>query len=451
VIADFLAAWPLFRDAWITGWLLAVLLGMLGVLVVARDQIFIGAAVSQASVLGLAVAFRLGDALGADGAWMRTDAVVSGMAVAASALAAVFTTRGGGAGASHEARTGWVYLLAGSVAILVVAHSPHGLEEVHRILSSSIVGATRTDVVVTGALALIAALVVWRTHRVLLLLAIDPAMAAAVGVRVGRWNVGLSLALGIAVGVGIRSAGVLFTFGCLVLPALVARNVCREMRPLFAVAGAVALAASGAGFVLAHHGDYPPAQMTVALLCLLLALTASLRTRRRALLALVVTAVGCAPASIPPPAHPPARLAVATPENRTGDELVVSGRWDVAMLLGRPVVTVPDVLARDLAATLASRGFTVVAADAGGAARLVVVLRRWVPDLPRGEFVDVDLTATLHTPDGAVLWTARRDRWLVPTRGAPTVADALGMAARDVATALVGAWRAPAVSSPDAR
>lgn len=281
MIADFVTAWPLFHDAWITGWLLAVLLGMLGVLVVARDQIFIGAAVSQASVLGLAVAFRLGDELGAGGEWMRSDAFLSGMAVVSSALAAVLTTRGGDAGASHEALTGWVYLLAGSVAILVVAHSPHGLEEVHRILSSSIIGATHTDVVVTGALAVLAAIVVWRTHRVLLLLAIDPAMASAVGVRVGRWNVGLSLALGLAVGVGIRCAGVLFTFGCLVLPALVARNLCREMRPLFAVAGAVALATSGVGFVLAHHGDYPPAQMTVALLCLLLALTTPLRARRR--------------------------------------------------------------------------------------------------------------------------------------------------------------------------
>lgn len=282
MIADFLAGWPLFHDAWITGWVLAVLLAMLGVLVVARDQIFIGAAVSQASVLGLAIAFRLGDQLGGDGEWLRSNVFLSCMAVASSALAAVVTTRGNGAGTSHEALTGWVYLLAASVAILVVAHSPHGLEEVHRILSSSLIGATRADVLVTGALAVVAAAVVWRTHRVLLLLAIDPAMAAAVGVRVGRWNVALSLAVGIAVGVGIRCAGVLFTFGCLVLPALVARNLCREMRPLFVVAPAIALGTSGLGFVLAHHGDYPPAQMTVALLCVLLALTTPLGARRHA-------------------------------------------------------------------------------------------------------------------------------------------------------------------------
>ena len=32
--------------------------------------------------------------------------------------------------------TGW-YLTAASVSILVVSHSPHGLEEIHRLLSST--------------------------------------------------------------------------------------------------------------------------------------------------------------------------------------------------------------------------------------------------------------------------------------------------------------------------
>ena len=60
MITEFLASWDLFGTTYIAGWLIAVLLSMLGVLVVARDQIFIDAAVSQASVLGVAVAIRAG-------------------------------------------------------------------------------------------------------------------------------------------------------------------------------------------------------------------------------------------------------------------------------------------------------------------------------------------------------------------------------------------------------
>jgi ABC-type Mn2+/Zn2+ transport system permease subunit len=57
-----------------------------------------------------------------------------------------------------------------------------------------------------------------------------------------------------------------------VLPALIAKNVCREMRPIFLVAPAVSLASGVIGFGLANHYDYPPAQLTVALLAFLLAL-----------------------------------------------------------------------------------------------------------------------------------------------------------------------------------
>jgi ABC-type Mn2+/Zn2+ transport system permease subunit len=46
VIQEFLASWPLFHHTYLVGWLIGLLLALGGVLVVARDQIFIGAAVS---------------------------------------------------------------------------------------------------------------------------------------------------------------------------------------------------------------------------------------------------------------------------------------------------------------------------------------------------------------------------------------------------------------------
>lgn len=280
MIAAFVADWPLFHNAWLSGWLLAALLGGVGVLVIARDQIFIGAAVSQASILGIAAALLLGDLFGAgDASWVRSDGFLSGMAVLTSGGAALVTARHAG-GASHEALTGWVFLFASAVAILLVAHSPHGLEEVHRLLSSSIVGATATDVAVFAGLAVVAGALAAALHRPLLLAALDPAMAAAVGLRVGVWNAVLSLWLGILIGLSIRCAGVLYAFGCLVLPALVARNLCREVRPMLIVAPVVAVATAALGFVLAHRFDYPPAQMTVALLCLLVAAAAGWRTVR---------------------------------------------------------------------------------------------------------------------------------------------------------------------------
>ena len=73
--------------------------------------------------------------------------------------------------------------------------------------------------------------------------------------------------IGFAIGFSIRTSGTLYTFGCLVLPALVAKNLCREVRPMLLVSPLVALVTGAAAFVLANHYDYPPAQMAVALLC----------------------------------------------------------------------------------------------------------------------------------------------------------------------------------------
>jgi ABC-type Mn2+/Zn2+ transport system permease subunit len=274
VIADFLDSWPLFHNAYFVGWLLAVVLSLVGVLVVAKNQIFIGAAVAQASTLGIAVALRLGDVFAA--AWVRSDGFASALAVASSALAALLVARGEG---GREALTGWVFLVASSLAILVVAHSPHGLEEVHRLLASTIIGATAREVWLFGLLAAAITAVLCLTHRRLVLLAMDPAMAAAVGMRVRVWDTVVALVLGVLTGLAIPVSGVLYAFGCLVLPALTARNVCREVRPMFVVAPLVALGSGGVGFVAAHHWDYPPAQLTVALLCLVVLATGSRRGR----------------------------------------------------------------------------------------------------------------------------------------------------------------------------
>ena len=257
-----------------------MLLALVGVIVVARDQIFLGAAVSQASTLGIALALCASSVfpvhseqsgLSHSASWLCCDSFQIVMAVAFSVLAALVTSWADRAKReSHEAITGWVFLISAALSVLVVANSPHGLEEIRRIHSSSIIGATMTDVSLFAVLLAATLVLLLVAGRRLLLFTLDPSMAAAVGMNVGRWAMSYSLWLGLAVGLSIRTSGMLFTFGSLVLPPLVAKNVCREVRPMFVVAPLVALATNTLGFVLANHYDFPPAQMNVALLCFLL-------------------------------------------------------------------------------------------------------------------------------------------------------------------------------------
>jgi ABC-type Mn2+/Zn2+ transport system permease subunit len=272
VIADFIDSWALFQTTYLAGWLIAFLLSLVGVWVVARDQIFLGIAVAQASTLGIAAAIWLGGIASAS-AWASSDATAAVFAVTASIATALLTARSGHQQAeSAEAVTGWVYLVAASVPVLLLARSPHGLEEVHALLFSTILGASGKDVRIFGILALASALLAAGLTRRLLLFAMDPEMAVAVGMRQGLWNTALAIWLGLVVGLSIRVSGTLYTFGCLVLPALVGKHWVREMRPLLVVAPTIAVGAAIAGFVLANHFDTPPAHTTVGLLCFALPL-----------------------------------------------------------------------------------------------------------------------------------------------------------------------------------
>jgi ABC-type Mn2+/Zn2+ transport system permease subunit len=272
LIQSFLQSWDLFHYTYLAGWLIGLLLALVGVLAVTRDQIFIGAAMSQTSTLGIAASMWLVSLMKVDDAsWFASDTFRSVMAVAFSVAAALVTSRNREAGGeTHEALTGWLFLISASLSILIVSHSPHGIEEVHRIVSSSIIGAGSLDVETFAALVLVTAAAIAIQKRKLLLFALDPVMAAAVGMRVGLWALITTAWMGLCVGLSIRVSGMLYTFGCLVLPALVAKNICREVRFMFVVAPIVFLVNGTVAFALANYYDFPPAHMTIALLAVTL-------------------------------------------------------------------------------------------------------------------------------------------------------------------------------------
>jgi ABC-type Mn2+/Zn2+ transport system permease subunit len=269
VIDSFVESWPLFHNAYAAGWLMAVVLALVGVLVVAREQIFIGAAVSNASMLGITAGMWLETLPSlATLSWMHSESFHTFCGSVFAVLGAAITARAADTHReSREAVTGWVFLVGVSLSILVAAGSPHSLEQVHRLIASTIIGATRGDVFLFGIMASITAAVVARSSQTLLLLVMDPEMARSVGTRVSLWNGIVWVWIGIAVSLSIRVAGMTYTFACLVLPPLIAKNVCREAGQIFVLAPVVALATGLCGFVLANYYDYPPGQTVTAVQC----------------------------------------------------------------------------------------------------------------------------------------------------------------------------------------
>jgi ABC-type Mn2+/Zn2+ transport system permease subunit len=278
-LIEFASSWGLFWRPYSLTLLAAPALSLLGVYAVARRQLFIAAAVSQSAIFGFAL-FTLvfgARAVGADGS-LWGDALVLLFAVGAALVATLGRETGGHGGRlNNDELIAWVFIAAGVGATLILSHAPAGMELARQLQASSVVGARWGDVVLFGiTLAAIVGTLILHGRTVVLLLT-DPVMAAAIGLRVGAWNLGVTVLSGVAIGMSVRSTGMMFTFGCLVLPVMIAKQLCGEVRTLLVASPLAAVMTAALGLWAAYEWDLPPGQSVVALQSIALAAAVALR------------------------------------------------------------------------------------------------------------------------------------------------------------------------------
>ena len=245
---------------------------VLGVYVVLRRVVFVGAALSQLSASGVALAFLLG---------LSPNPTAFGVTLVAVSLFAFFT---GGQRLSQESILGLAYAVASAATILLIGHTAHGTDDIMNLLFGNILAVTAGDLTVMavacGAVLLVHAL----CRRPFLLVAFDPEMARTLGFRADLWNWLFYLSLGVAIASVTKVAGSLLTFSFLVIPAMTALVLVNRTWLVFAVAIASAVLAAVAGLWASFSYDLPTgASMVVASTALLaLSATAGAVTRRLA-------------------------------------------------------------------------------------------------------------------------------------------------------------------------
>lgn len=188
--------------------LIGALCAYLGIHVVLRRIVFVGAALAEISALGVATA------------------VFFGLSMLHCSLGAVFlgvllfslpTRRGripedGYIGISYA--TSW----AGAMVLLYIA--PHGEGEMMHLLQGDILGVQVEELqlllYVFGGLGLLHALF----FKEFWMVSFDPEMAQTLGLTARLWNFLFYLSLGVVIALAIRAAGVFLVFSFLVLPPI---------------------------------------------------------------------------------------------------------------------------------------------------------------------------------------------------------------------------------------
>lgn len=249
----------LFREALYGTLVIAVACSVLGVYVVLRRIVFVGAALAQISSAGIAIAL-----------WLAGMGVLPGLTshpLAVSLLitlaGVVFFSRPSRGDIPPDASIGVAYAVAAAAGILFIAKAKSG--EAHDIfLQGNILGITRSDTL----LLLAASVPVLVAHAVFykefLFVSFDRETARTLGYRVARWDLALYLTLGIVIACAMQFAGVMLVFNFLVLPAVTGLFVGGSMRATFIVSVGSALLAAVIGFAASIPLDLPSGPTIIA-------------------------------------------------------------------------------------------------------------------------------------------------------------------------------------------
>ena len=222
----------------------------LGREVLRRGIVFIDLAIAQVAGVGVVLAVLLGYE-------SQSAAATAAAFAAALAAAALLHYTEGRVGKSQEALIGVLFVLAASVATLLVADLPHGARTLREVLEGQILWVTPPVLAVALAVYALVLGLWWRVHR-------KPG-----GV--------FYLLFALAIPISVQLVGVYLVFATLIVPALATREL--SLRPGLIQAYAVGVGAYAAGLALSLGLDLPASPLIVIALAAI-ALAARLGRRR---------------------------------------------------------------------------------------------------------------------------------------------------------------------------
>lgn len=241
----------LWRDPMIAAVLAAALCSLAGVYVVLKRSAFVGAAVSQASSLGVVVALLAPHVVG-----VELPPLLAGILVGAVS-AGLFTLSPKRERVGMESTIALAYVVAGAASLLLGTFLTHEYEQVHALLFGEVVAAPPEELVALAACLLVFGVLHGLWGPRLLFAAYDSDTARAMGLPVRRLNGALYFSIGLAIAVATRAIGALPVFALTVIPAAGGLLLFDRLRWVFAWSVAVAIASACVGFYLSFVWNLP--------------------------------------------------------------------------------------------------------------------------------------------------------------------------------------------------
>lgn len=238
------------------------LLGALGVYVVLRRTVFVSAALTQLSTLGLVATLLVEERLHIETEHASEQLAV---AIAVSAIGALLLGAFRPKRLPAEATVGATWVVASALVVLGVSRLVHAAHDLQGLVFGNAVAVPASDLVVIAIVAALATAVHSAFAKELAFTSFDPETARALGMPVRLWDAVLFLTIGVAIPPAARALGALPVFAFLTLPAAGALMLRVGFRPAFALAAAFGVLSAASGYVLSWIRDIPTGATMVAI------------------------------------------------------------------------------------------------------------------------------------------------------------------------------------------
>ncbi len=250
---------PFLRHVLLAGVLVALGLAPLSIYVVLRRIVFVGAAVAEISSAGVALAIL----------FQLPPFAVALVLTVVTFLA--FSRAADSPRLPLEALIGMLYAGGSAAAVLLIVKAPRGEGSILNVLFGNILTVPLPllwGMVIAFAIVL---LIQYLAYKEFLIIAYDPDMARALGIRVTLWNTIFYVVVGVAVAIAIRGVGALLTFTLLVAPGAAALCIAERLGRAFGLATGFGVLASLIGIFGSYWFDLPTGPTIVALLAAIFA------------------------------------------------------------------------------------------------------------------------------------------------------------------------------------
>ncbi|MBI5472070.1 MAG: metal ABC transporter permease [Ignavibacteriae bacterium] len=253
--------------------LVGALCAFLGVYIVAKRVVFLGAALTQISVLGLALTFL---------PFLAIPHTIGSLIITIAAvilLSRLLTGRD----IPKDATLGVVFVFAIAARILVMQKTPKiEVSEIENLLRGDILFVTPELFYWLVGVFIVTMAIHLLFFKEFTYISFDAETASTQGYRVKLWEMAFYVIAAVVISVATHIVGDVFVFGFLVVPPVAAMLLARNVRNIFAVAVLIGLLSPVVGLFLAFKLDFPssPTIVAVASLVLLFAWFSRVAKRR---------------------------------------------------------------------------------------------------------------------------------------------------------------------------